>query len=211
MKRKVTILFISALLLAAGSASSYGQTKEEEEKKKQEHIMQEKLQMEKAKVLEERERTKVREKEFEEALERSRKEYARTMVYPDQVYVTTGKDNIIDNVYFMGGSQSSSSLQFSRVIKEGSFTKDLTFEVEEDARRASINVSGMCEEGEIRIWIAMPDGKPYTEVLIDEYGSVNWTKSFNVDEENGSKTGKWGFRITANKATGSFKLSLRSY
>jgi len=211
MKRKVTILFFTALFLVAGSVAAYGQTREEEEKKKQEQIMQEKIQMEKRKALEERERVKVREDVLEEALEKSREAYARAWTTPDQVFVTTGKGNNIDNVYFMGGSQSSSSLQFSKVIKEGSFTKELSFEIDEDAKRASINVNGICEEGEILIVITMPSGSKYTEVLIDEYGSVNWTKSFSIDEENGSKTGEWRFKVTANNATGNFRLSLKSY
>lgn len=215
MKRKLSVLMIVSLLLVLGSTTTYAQTKEEQEKKKQEMLMQERMEKEKQKLVEEKERIRIHEEELERAVQGAREAYGARGAYKgvravrEPFMITTGSD--LEGIYFMGGSQSSSSLQFSKKVKEASFTKDMTFEIEEDARRASINVSGMCEEGEIRIWIAMPDGSAYTEVLIDEYGSVNWSKSFNIDEENGSKTGEWGFRISAKNATGNFRLSIQSH
>jgi len=201
-------MFIS-LFLALANVAIFAQTKEEEEKKKQEMMMQKKLQEEKQIALEERERIKVRSEELERAVRDAREAYAEAWTLPNQVMVSTGTD--LDNVYFIGGSQSSSSLQYTKNVKESSFTKEFKFEIEKDAKRASINVSGMCNAGEIRIKITMPSGKTYTEVLIDEYGSVNWSKTFTIDEENGSKTGEWRFQVTASDATGNFRLSLKSY
>lgn len=209
MKRKVTILLFISLFLALGSVSMFAQTKEEEEKKKQEMMMQKKLEEEKLKAIEEREKIRVRGEDLERAARDAREAYAEAWTLPNQVMVSTGTD--LDNIYFIGGSQSSSSLQYTKNVKEASFTKEFEFEIEKDAERASINVNGMCKEGEIRIKITMPSGKTYTEVLIDEYGSVNWSKTFNIDEENGTKTGDWRFQVIATDATGNFRLSLKSY
>jgi hypothetical protein len=212
MKSKFGILVILSLVLASFSLTAYSQTKEEQEEKKKEMLQQEQIlrkeQMEKQKALEEREMVRIRNEELQRAVRDAREAYSSGWTVTEPLVI--GSDGDLKGIYFMGGSQNSSSLQFSKKVKEASFTKDLTFEIEEDARRASISVSGMCEEGEIRIWIAMPDNKPYTEVLIDEYGSVNWSKSFDIEEENGSKTGEWGFRITAKNATGNFRLSIQS-
>lgn len=199
-------MFVS-LLLVFGSVISFAQTREEEEKKKQEMMMQKKIEEQKA--IDERERIKIRDDELERAVRDAREAYTKAWTIQDPVVFSTGTD--LEGIYFLGGSQNSSSLQFSKVVKEGSFTKEFKFEIEEDAKRASINVSGMCDEGEIRIVITMPSGKTYTEVLIDEYGSVNWSKTFSIDEENGSKAGEWGFKVTASDATGNFRLSLKSY
>ena len=210
MKRKVTILVILSLFMAFSSATTFGQTKEEEEKKKEEILLQKQIQREKQIAQEERERVKIRGDELERAVREAREAYRYQWTVPEAPMVlSTAKD--LEGIYFMGGSQSSSSLQFSKIVKEGSFTKEFKFEIDEDAKKASINVSGMCDDGEIRIVITMPSGKTYTEVLIDEYGSVNWSKSFSIDEENGTKTGEWGFKVTAKEATGSFRLSLKSY
>ncbi|MEA1887731.1 MAG: hypothetical protein U9N72_11035 [Bacteroidota bacterium] len=211
MKRKVTILMIVSLLLVGGSITAFGQTKEEEEKKKQEMLEQKKIQeFKKQEAIEARERIRIREDEMERAVRNAREAYKEEWITRTPAVFSTGSD--LEGIYyFMGGSPNSSSLQFSKVVKEGSFTKDLTFEIEEDAKRASINVSGICEEGEILIVITMPSGSKYTEVLIDEYGSVNWSKSFSIDEEDGTKTGEWGFKVTAKNATGTFRLSIKSY
>ena len=200
---------IISFLMAFGAASAYGQTKEEEEKKKQEHLMQQKIQEQEKKALEERQRIKIRNDELERAVRDAREAYTEAWTVGDPMMFSTGTD--LDNIYFIGGSQSSSSLQYTKNVNEASFTKNLSFEIEKDAKRASINVSGTCKEGEIRIKITMPSGKTYTEVLIDEYGSVNWSKTFSIDEENGTKTGEWNFQVTAKDAIGNFRLSLRSY
>lgn len=209
MKRKVTILMFVSFLLALGVVSAYGQTKEEVERKKQEQLMQQKIQEEQKKAHEEQERIMIREKEIERAVRDAREAYAEAWTVRDPMMLSTGSD--LNNIYFIGGSQSSSSLQYTKNINEASFTKNLSFEIEKDAKRASINVSGTCKEGEIRIKITMPSGKTYTEVLIDEYGSVNWSKTFSIDEENGTKTGEWNFQVTAKDAIGNFRLSLKSY
>jgi len=112
---------------------------------------------------------------------------------------------------FFGGSQDSETLEFRKTVNESSFSKDFKFQVESTAKKVSISVSGDCKEGEIRIKILMPGGNTYTEVLLDEYGSVNWNKSFGIDEEDTSKTGEWKFNIVAKEATGNFRLSIKSY
>jgi hypothetical protein len=58
----------------------------------------------------------------------------------------------------------------------------------------------------------MPNGKVYSDIIIDEFGNLNWRKSFPVsEEENKDKAGGWKFQINASKATGFFKISLQTY
>ena len=75
-----------------------------------------------------------------------------------------------------------------------------------------MSVNGDCKSGEIKVKIIMPDGKTYSDILIDEFGNLNWRKSFSItDTENKDKTGAWKFAISASKATGYFKISLQTY
>ena len=113
-------------------------------------------------------------------------------------------------VFFSGSSQNSETLEFRKSVTESTFEKKIPFNIEQGTVRASISVSGSCKEGEIRIKILTPGGETYTEVLIDEYGSVNWNKSFSIDEENNSRTGTWNFTVSAKKATGNFRLTIKS-
>ncbi len=101
--------------------------------------------------------------------------------------------------------------EFSKNVKEGTFSKEYGFDVEKTAKSVVMSVNGDCKDGEIRIKITMPNGKTYSEILIDESGSLNWRKSFSITEtENTDKAGEWKYQISASKATGYFKISLQT-
>lgn len=111
-----------------------------------------------------------------------------------------------------GEDSERSTWNFSKSVKESTFSKDYTFDVENSAKTVVMSIMGDCNDGEIRIQIIMPDGKNYSDVVIDEAGNLNWRKSFAISEtENQDKTGQWKFGITATNATGHFKISLQTY
>ncbi len=101
---------------------------------------------------------------------------------------------------------------FSKSVKETTFSRDYTFDVETTANTVIMSVSGDCKVGDIHIRIVMPNGKTYSDIVIDEFGNLNWRKSFSISEtENKDKTGAWKFEISSNKATGFFRISLQTY
>jgi hypothetical protein len=100
---------------------------------------------------------------------------------------------------------------FSKSVKENTFSRDYTFFVEKDVKTVVMSVMGDCKAGDIRIKIIMPGGKNYSDIVIDEFGNLNWRKSFTITEsENQDKTGEWKFQINSSKATGFFKISLKT-
>jgi hypothetical protein len=106
----------------------------------------------------------------------------------------------------------STSWQFSRRVKEKTLKSEYTFDVEKTSKSVVMSVMGDCKEGEIRIKIITPNGKTYSDIVIDEFGNLNWRKSFTLSEdENQDKAGAWKFIISSNKATGYFKISLQAY
>ena len=112
----------------------------------------------------------------------------------------------------LGSDSERTTWNFSKNIKENSFSGDYTFDIENTANAVVMKVNGNCKEGEIRVKIIMPDGKTYSEIVIDESGDLNWRKSFKIsEEENADKTGAWKFRIKASKATGYFRISLQTF
>ncbi len=101
---------------------------------------------------------------------------------------------------------------FSKSVKETTFSRDYTFDVEPTAKTVVMAVNGDCKSGDIRIKIVMPNGKIYSDIIIDEFGNLNWRKSFTISEtENKDKAGAWKFEISSTKATGFFKISLQTY
>ncbi len=112
----------------------------------------------------------------------------------------------------LGDDSERTSWEFSKSIKETSFERDYIIDVEKSVSNVMMSIVGDCKMGEIRIKIIMPNGKTYSDIVIDEFGNLNWKKSFNVTEsENEDKKGAWKFEIKSIKANGYFKISLQTY
>lgn len=110
------------------------------------------------------------------------------------------------------GDTESTTWEFSKSIKENSFSRDYTFDVEPTVNTVVMAVNGDCKAGDIHIKIVMPNGKAYSDIVIDEFGNLNWRKSFTIsDTENKDKAGPWKFEIKSTKATGYFRISLQTY
>ena len=129
----------------------------------------------------------------------------------DEPYMFAGQD--MNNWFGHGmGDSERSTWDFSKTMKENTFSKDYSFDVEKTAKTVVMSVMGDCKSGEIRIKIIMPNGKNYSDILIDESGNLNWRKSFSISEtENQDKAGDWKFQISSTKATGFFKISLQTF
>jgi hypothetical protein len=111
-----------------------------------------------------------------------------------------------------GSDSERTTWDFSKSVKENTFSSMYPFIVEKTAKNVVMSVMGDCKAGEIRIKIVMPNGKNYSDIVIDEFGNLNWRKSFTIsDTENQDKTGEWKFQIVSTKATGYFKISLQTY
>jgi len=114
--------------------------------------------------------------------------------------------------YSYGDDSEGTTWEFSKSVKESSFERDFTFDVEPTVSNVIMSITGDCKGGEIRFKITMPDGKMYSDIVIDEFGSLNWRKSFTISEtENQDKTGEWEFEIVSTEASGYFKISLKAY
>lgn len=233
MKRRIAYLSVIILIisgLAVQPASSQEKTKEqkEQEQKEKEEKLRQAIEVQK-KIMFEQQKEKEGEVEVEEALKEVERiiddagEHYR-IVRPvpavrDQrehsIYITPPAYHEVDaptwSFYGRGGDAERTSWEFSRSVKESTFSKQYSFDIEKDAGRVSMTIIGDCKEGEIRIRILMPGGKTYSDIVIDESGNLNWRKSFTIsDEENKDKAGEWTFRISGEKATGSFKISLQT-
>ena len=115
------------------------------------------------------------------------------------------------HAFAYGDNGNRSRWEFSKNVKEASFSRDYVFDVEKEAKSVVMSIMGDCKAGDIRIKITMPNGKTYSEILIDESGNLNWRKSFTISEtENQDKAGEWKYQISSSKATGFFKISLQT-
>jgi hypothetical protein len=232
--KKVKLLLIVVFLLAAGSSMQKisAQEKSKAEQEKEQKMLQAIDEQKKAMTIQ-----KKAQKEAEAAIEdqNAAKEEAmkeiqvevesagragdavriynqrgnRSFQYGEPFVFTPGLE-----AYFghSGGDTERTTWDFSKSVKENTFARDYTFDVEKTVNTVVMSVMGDCKAGEIRIRIVMPNGKNYSDIVIDEFGNLNWRKSFTIsDTENQDKAGEWKFQISSTKATGFFKISLQTY
>jgi len=233
--KKLKVLLITIILLTAGSlmqqAAAQDKTKAEKEKE---------AQMEQA--IAEQKKAMAEQKKAQAELENLKKEQAaagkdlmdaeiETIEGPEVRVFTSrgGRSSGVRSIagpepfsfsysggdYFghsFGGDEERTTWDFSKSVKESTFARDYSFDVEKTVNQVVLSVNGDCKAGEIRIKIVMPNGKDYSDIVIDEFGNLNWRKSFSISEtENQDKAGEWKFKITSTKATGFFKISLQTF
>lgn len=229
MKKRIFITAI--ILLTAGFSFQQlnGQEKSQDQKDKDAKLQQA-IEMQKKQMIEQKKQQENDQKDLEKAMQDAKEsvlkstgeanEYYRRIRpsvigrdFNDQsFFVTPGVDFGGDAFFRHGGDNERTTWDFSKYVKEATFTKSYSFDVEKSVGTVVMTVMGDCKSGEIRVKIVMPGGKTYSDIVIDESGNLNWRKSFTIsDEENKDKAGEWTFKIDAAKATGSFKISLQTY
>ncbi len=238
MKRSV-LIFVTTILISALTSFQLatGQQKSKEEKER-EFRMQEEIDAQKRAIAEQKKQQETELKELQE----HQKEFEKVMKDAQTRLKSPGRfkyfdfeegkpipfgweslDNLDDPLViaqgidpflgrFLGPDIEKSTWVFSKSIKDKTFSSEYTFDVEPSTNTVVMSVNGDCKSGEIRINIAMPNGKTYSDIAIDEFGHLNWRKSFTMsEEENQDKAGAWKFQINAKKASGYFKISLQTY
>ncbi len=227
-------IIILSLLVFTGQASAQNKSREERDK---ESKMAEEIDAQKKAFAEQKKKQEEMDKiqrEAREEVDKAMKE-VREKLEQEGIYQDMGKDfrNWNDNPDFKwapfeggrfmvpgmdtftwhsaGSDSERTDWDYSRSIKGGSFSNTYSMDVSLPST-VVMSVNGECEEGEVKIKIIMPDGKVYSDIMIDGFGNLNWRKSFSVSaEENKEKAGEWKFQIDASKATGFFRISFRAY
>lgn len=214
MKKNLLLLAAAVIIMSVAAlqpANSQERTREDRERELQE-------------LKEFEVQKKVQEKEVQEAMEKAEdaasrvnelmrvyRGTGRSFNFNDPVIVTPGGVEYFHG-YAFGSDAERTTWDFSRVVKGSTFSKSYSFDVEKSAKSVIMSVNGDCKAGEIRVNIVMPGGKTYSDIVIDEFGNLNWKKSFNIsEEENQDKTGEWTFKVSAKNATGQFRISLQSF
>lgn len=236
MKKK-SLLIIIVFLISAGASFQYinAQEKSKEEQEKEVKIQKE-IELQKKSMAEQKKALT----EAEEAMEEQQHAKMENLMKDIRVEVEdAGKEGETVRIYkkrgnrsfefdepFIfsapgvesfyghgtGGDSERTTWEFSKSVKESTFSKDYTFDVEKSVKTVVMSVTGDCKSGEFRIKIIMPNGKNYSDIVIDELGNLNWRKSFTISEtENQDKTGEWKFKIVSSKASGFFKISLQTF
>lgn len=238
--KKIRFILIALFLISLSAVSRpAGAQEKSKEKKEKELRMQEEIDSQKKAFSEQKKAQEevqkamdIQKNEVDKALKEAQERVEAASKYKDMVkaYRGTGDRPYFNVEPFEGepfifspgmeglygfshsGDNERTTWDFSKSVKENSFSRDYTFDVEPTVKTVVMSINGDCKAGEIRIKIVMPNGKVYSDITIDEFGNLNWRKSFTIsEEENKDKAGAWKFQINASKATGYFKISLQAF
>lgn len=233
MKKRTIIPAIIFLMIFGASFSRLSAQEKSKEERQKEQQMQEAIDAQKKALIDQKRSQEEIEKAFqeqkatmEEAMKSAREnlensqEFSRAFriydgsrgsrSYGEPFVFTPGGDFYFGHL--AGNETDRTTWDFSKSIKDLTFSREYVFDVESTVKSVIMSVNGDCKAGDIRIKIVMPNGKIYSDIVIDEFGNLNWRKSFNIsDTENKDKTGAWKFEINSSKATGYFKISLQTY
>ena len=219
--KKVVLIITGVFLISAVLFSQQTNTQEKTQQEKEKEAKLQQIIDQQKKAMREQE---MRTQEIEQALRQSERNASRSGDAMDSYTRSSGTrpsgnyepfivtPNMNFQFFGSGGDSERTTWDFTRNVKESTFSKQYSFDVEKTVGNVVMSVTGNCKAGEIRVQIIMPTGKTYSDILIDEFGNLNWRKSFKIsDEDNTDKAGEWLFKINAKDASGYFRIFLQTF
>jgi hypothetical protein len=205
------MLSLSLLFVLLGSVAM-GQTKDEKEiKEAQEAEMkakQEQIEFQRQQMKEHQMKTKELERMYtEQAREASR---ARSSA---RVYSTgTGFGDEPSYFVYSGGQENQSSLTLRNSFDGETDSAEGEFDVDESTTHIRCTINGKARSGKISIKVLYPGGKVFKDLSITSSAEISFTQSLTIKEEEKNKyIGAWKYKVTADKAEGSYNLSFMTH
>ncbi len=115
--------------------------------------------------------------------------------------------------YFLQArNNSNSNLRLSKRFDSESASSEGSFSVENTATRLSLTIQGSVETGSISVTVILPGGEPIKSIMITNAADVQWSVNISIEEETKNKYhGEWTYKVVANAAKGSYRLSINTY
>ena len=205
------MLSLSMLLMFLGSVAM-AQTKEEKEikeakgaemKAKQEQIEHQRQQMKEQQL-----KTMELERAYtDQAREASR---ARSSA---RVYSRSSGIGDEGSFYFISNDQENQSQLTIRNSFDGDTdSSEGEFDVDESTTHIRCTINGKARSGKINIKVIYPGGKVFKDLSITSSAEISFSQSLSIKEEEKKKyIGSWTYKITADKAEGSYMLSFATH
>ena len=129
-----------------------------------------------------------------------------------RIYSTgTGVDEPSYFIY-SGGQENQSQLTIRNSFDGNTDSSEGVFDVDESTKHIRCTINGKARSGKINIKILYPGGKVFKDLSITSSAEISFTQSFSIKEEEKKKyVGAWTYKITADKAEGSYMLSFMTH
>ena len=205
------MLSLSMLLVFLGSVAM-AQTKEEKEikeakeaemKAKQGQIEHQRQQMKEQQL---------KTMELERAYTNQAREASRARSSA-RVYSRSSGIGDEGSFYFISNDQENQSQLTIRNSFDGDTdSSEGEFDVDESTTHIRCTINGKARSGKINIKVIYPGGKVFKDLSITSSAEISFSQSLSIKEEEKKKyIGSWTYKITADKAEGSYMLSFATH
>jgi len=202
------MLSLSMLLVFLGSVAM-AQTKEEQKAKEAEKkAKQAQIEHQRQQMKEQQAKTVELQRLYtEQAREASR---ARSSA---RVYSRSSGIGDEGSFYFISNDQENQSQLTIRNSFDGDTdSSEGEFDVDESTTHIRCTINGKARSGKINIKVIYPGGKVFKDLSITSSAEISFSQSLSIKEEEKKKyVGSWTYKITADKAEGSYMLSFATH
>ncbi len=195
------------LLLASGTMAQT--TEEKKTKEKEMKAKQEQLELQRQQMKEQQEKTMEMAKAYaEQAREASRVDRSSARVYSR----SSGFGDEPSYFIYSGGQENQSQLTIRNSFDGETDSSEGEFDVDESTSHIRCSINGKANSGKITIKILYPGGKVFKNLSITSSAQISFSQSFSINEDEKDKyVGAWSYKITADKAEGSYSLSFMTH
>jgi hypothetical protein len=115
--------------------------------------------------------------------------------------------------YFVSsGQENQSQLTIRNSFDGNTDSSEGEFDVDESTTHIRCTINGKARSGKINIKVLYPGGKVFKDLSISSSAEISFTQSLSIKGEDKKKyVGAWTYKITADKAEGSYMLSFMTH
>jgi len=113
---------------------------------------------------------------------------------------------------YSGGQENQSQLTIRNSFDGETDSAEGEFDVNESTTHIRCTINGKARSGKISVKVIYPGGKIFKDLSITSSAEISFTQLMSIQEEEKSKyIGAWKYKVTADKAEGSYTLSFMTH
>jgi len=204
------MLSFSLLFVLLGSVA-LAQTKEEKILKEAEmKAKQEQIEVQRKQMKEQQLKTIELERAYADQEREASRSSSRSAA---RVYTrSTGIGDESSYFIYSGSQENQSQLTIRNSFDGDTDSSEGEFDVAESTTHIRCLINGKARSGKINIRVSYPGGKVFKDLSITSSAEISFTQSISVNEEEKKKyVGAWTYKVTADKAEGSYTLSFMTH
>jgi hypothetical protein len=204
----ISILPISLSLLLLSTAAMAQTTEEKKAMEAEKKAKQKQIEMQRKQMKEQQLKTIELEKAIEAQSRSSSRARDAARVYSYSIPYNDEPSYFI----YEGGQDNQSQLTIRNSFDGDTDTAEGEFDVDESTKHIRCTINGKANAGKINIKVLYPGGKVFKDLSITSSAQISFSQSLSIKEEEKKKyIGSWSYRITADKAEGSYTLSFMTH